>query len=189
MDLRRLTILLLAFAATACSSMLPRGAADTPEGFDDFEQAQAAAVQIEPGRTRTAELKTLGFDPAAPNVVLIPYPDILARLAPYSGVPVEQLDAGIRECIEARTLCHAYLFRFERQARHREGSFWLDFLNVRRTTHVTGWWFEALVVVSDERVLFRNYAGQAGTDRIEKQVNPLGPFQPAGESAGSLISR
>ena len=29
--------------------------------------------------------------------------------------------------------------------------------------------------------------GQASTDRVEKQFNPLGPFQPSGESAGSFL--
>ena len=60
---------------------------------------------------------------------------------------------------------------------------------MRRTTKVTGWWFDALVVVTDGKVLFRNFAGQASTDKVEKQLNPLGPFQPAGESAGSVLIR
>ena len=115
---------------------------------------------------------------------MIPYPDIVARLAPYSGVALDQLDAGIRECIHAQSACRGYLVHFERQDRKRQGSFWLDFLNVRRHTFIKGWWFDALFVVSDGMVLFRNYGGQASTDRVDKQVNPLGPFQPAGESAG-----
>lgn len=43
-------------------------------------------------------------DPAeGKNVMVIPYPDIVARLAPYSGVPLADLDAGIRECILAKS--------------------------------------------------------------------------------------
>ncbi|TWO72717.1 hypothetical protein FN976_04085 [Caenimonas sedimenti] len=42
-------------------------------------------------------------------------------------------------------------------------------------------------VVDDNLVLFRNYSGQAHTVRVEKQTHPLGPLQPAGESAGSLL--
>jgi hypothetical protein len=44
-----------------------------------------------------------------------------------------------------------------------------------------------LIVVTDGVVLFRNYAGQASTDKVDRQVNPLGPFQPAGESAGPVL--
>jgi hypothetical protein len=37
------------------------------------------------------------------------------------------------------------------------------------------------------KVLLRNFAVQAVTDKVEKQVNPLGAFQLAGESAGSAL--
>lgn len=167
-----------------CGGLLPRGSAETPPVFEGFEQAEGAAKRIVGLKTRVEELKALGFDPNGANVTVIPYPDIVARLAPYPGVPVDQLDPGVRECIEAQAACRGYLFHFEHQNRRRQGSFWLDFLNLRRNTYVTGWWFDALIVVSDGVVLFRNYGGQASTDRTERQVNPLGPFQPAGESAG-----
>ena len=183
-------LLLLAGALAACSSLLPRGSTDTPAGFATFEQAQGAAEKIVALETPASELAKLGFDPeAGTNVTLIPYPDIVARLAPNSSVPFDKLDPGIRQCIEAQTGCRGDMFHFERQDRKREGGFWLDFLNVRRTTKVTGWWFDALIVVTDGKVLFRNFAGQASTDRLEKQHNPLGPFQPAGESAGSVLIR
>jgi hypothetical protein len=171
-----------------CGSLLPRGTSDTPAGFATFEEAEAAVRRVEGLKTRVEDLKALGFDlTGGTNVTLIPYPDIVARLAPYPGVAVEQLDPGIRECIQAQSACRGYLFHFERQDRKRQGSFWLDFLNLRRQTFIKGWWFDALFVVSDGLVLFRNYGGQASTDRLEKQVNPLGPFQPAGESAGQQL--
>lgn len=170
--------------------MLPRGSTDAPSRFTSYTEAQAAAERIVPFQTPAAELPSLGFDPAeGRNVTVIPYPEIVARLAPYSGVALDQLDPGIRTCIMARTACRAYLFHFERQDRRREGGFWSDFFNVRRTTNVTGWWFEALVVVSDGTVLFRNVAGQPHMERVEKQLNPLGPFQPAGEGAGAVLLR
>lgn len=175
----------LAAVLAGCGSLLPRGTSDTPAGFATFEEAETAAARVEGLKTRTEDLKALGFDLAGgTNVTLIPYPDIVARLAPYSGVALDQLDPGIRECIRAQSACRGYLFHFERQDRKREGSFWLDFLNLRRQTFFKGWWFDALFVVSDGVVLFRNYGGQASTDRVDRQVNPLGPFQPAGESAG-----
>lgn len=171
-----------------CSSMLPRGSSDTPSPFGSYADAQAAAERIVPFRTRVPELPAMGFDPReGSNVTLIPYPDIVARLAPYPGVPLDELDPGIRACISVKSACRGYLFRFERQDRKREGGFLPDFFNVQRVTHVTGWWFEALVVVSEDAVLFRNLAGEARIDRIERQKNPLGPLQPAGEAAGSLL--
>lgn len=180
---------LLAVALLAgCSSLLPRGSSDLRSSFGSHAEAQLAAERIVPFQTRVPELAAIGFDPQnGRNVTLIPYPDIVARLAPYSGVPLEQLDPGIRACIAAKSACRGYLFRFERQDRRREGNFLADFFNVHRITHVTGWWFETLVVTSDDAVLFRNVAGEARIERVETQKNPLGPFQPAGEGAGTLL--
>lgn len=173
-----------------CASLLPKGSTDTPIGFKSYEEGMAAVRQVKPSETHTADLKALGFDPAdGRNVTLIPYPDIVGRLAPHPGVPFDKLDAGIRQCIEAQSHCRGYLFRFERQDRNREGSFWMDFLNIRRTTKITGWWFEALIVVSEDTVLFRNFAGQAHTDKVERQNNPLGPFQSSGEGAAAGLIR
>lgn len=188
--MRFLPALLLATALGGCANLLPRGSTDAPAPFADFAQAQAAVQRIAPFRTHPSELKSLGFDAdGGRNVTLIPYPDVLARLAPYSGVPIDALDPGIRRCIAAQSGCRAYLFHFEQQVHHREGGFWADFFNVRRVTQVTGWSFDALVVVDADTVLFRNHGGQPRIDRVERQVNPLGPFQPAGESAGSVLVR
>jgi hypothetical protein len=175
---------------SACASLLPRGSSDTTNDFLDFSQAKAALERIVALQTSTSELKALGFDiQSGANVTLISYPEIVARLTPNPSVPLDKLDPGIRQCIEVQTRCRGHLFHFERQERKREGSFWLDFFNIRRTTNTKGWWFEALIVVSDDKVLFRNYAGQAHADRVDKQTNPLGPFQPAGEGAGAVLLR
>lgn len=186
-------LLLVAFSCvvmSGCSSLLPRGSSDTPGSFASFEAARAAVQRIIPLETRFSELKSLGFDPeGGANVTLIPYPDIVARLAPYPTLPLSALDAGVRKCVEEQAACRGYLFNFEHQDKRRTGGFWRDFLNVSRTTQVTGWSFQALVVVSDSTVLFRNYAGQPQIDRVDKQRNPLGPFQPAGEAAGALLTR
>ena len=62
-------------------------------------------------------------------------------------------------------------------------------LNFRRTTRVSGWRFDGLLAVRDGVVLFRSYGGEPRTDRTERQVNPLGPLQPAGEAARGLLVR
>lgn len=189
MNARTLLLPLIAGTLLAgCTTLLPRDRAETPSPFRSYAEAQAAAEKIVPFQTDLGQLAALGFDPAGgTNVTYIPYPDILARLAPYSGVPREELDSGISACIAAKTACRAYVFRFEHQDRQREGNFAADFFNVRRVTHVTGWRFEALVVLRDSIVLFRNIAGEPNIDRVERRTNPLGPLQPAGEAAGSLL--
>jgi hypothetical protein len=189
MRIRLIASFLPLFLLAACSTLLPHGVSDAPRPFDSYEQAEAAANRIVPFKTKEAELPALGFEfRLGANVQIIPYPNIVARLAPYSALALDHLDPGIRTCILAMTGCHGYLFRFEREDRKREGSFLLDFFNFRRETHTTGWWFEALVVIDkDGTVLFRNVAGQPLIARTDTQRNPLGFLQPAGESTGAVL--
>ena len=130
----------------------------------------------------------MGFDiREGPNVSLVSYPEIVVRLTPHLGVPISLLDSGVRQCIDIQMACRGYVFRFEREDRKRDGNFFSDFFNVSHTTNLTAWRFEALIVVSNDVVLFRNYSGQARIERVDRQSNPLGPFQPAGEGAGAAM--
>jgi hypothetical protein len=173
---------------SGCSSLLPRGSTAASAGFGSFDEARLAAEQVVPLTTRIQDLGLLGFDiREGLNVTLVAYPEIVVRLTPHPGVAISLLDPGVRQCIDIQMACRGYLFRFEREDRRREGNFFLDFFNVSRTTNLTGWRFEALIVVSNDTVLFRNYSGQARIERVERQTNPLGPFQPAGEGAGASL--
>lgn len=174
----------------ACADLLPRSQSQQPSGFESYEAAAGALEQAVPYKTTVAELKALGFDiDASANVTQIPYPQLIARLAPNSSIPLEALDPGLRDCMLARQECRVYEFRLAREDRRRDGNFWLDFLNFRRSTSIVGWRFEGLLVVRNGTLLFRSHGGEPRTARTEVEVRPLGPFQPAGESSGSLILR
>jgi hypothetical protein len=180
----------LALLLMGCSHLLPAGSVAVGASFPSFEAAQRAFERIVPYRTSVEELVSLGFDPAGSlNVTLIPYPDLVGRLAPNASVAFSELDPGIRDCILARMACRAYEFRIAHEARRRTGSFMLDFLNFRRTTVVTGWRFEGMVAVRDGVVLFRTFGGAPSADRTEQQVNPLGPLQSGGEAIAGRLAQ
>jgi hypothetical protein len=180
--------LALTAALCGCGSLLPSSTSESPSSFASFDDARQALEKVVPNQTSLADLAALGFDRLAnANVTLIPYPEVVGRLVPYAGVQPADLEPGVRSCIAAQSACRAYVFRFGTEQRKREGGFWLDFLNIKRTTNVTGWRFEGLVVVNERVVLFRNYSGEKKIDRTDQQINPLGPFQPAGESSGRSL--
>jgi len=171
-----------AFLLAGCANLLPDQAVDTRPSFDTFEAARDAVVRIEPFRTRTAELGAMGLDVQGQrNVTVIGYPDLVARLAPNSAIPLEFLDPGIRDCILARDACRAYVFHFGAERRERRGGFLADFFNFERTTAVSGWRLDALIAVRGDTVLFRSFSGEPDNYRIEHQRNPLGPLQSAGD--------
>jgi hypothetical protein len=173
-----------------CAAMLPKASNDAHIGFDSFEAAEQALARVVPYRTTLSELEALGFKARqSPNVLRVNYPDSITRLAPNSSVPLDTMDQGIRECIAARMACQIYEFRFGRQKQHRVGNFVLDFFNFKRRTVVSGWRFNALVVVKDETVLFASHGGEPQIDHVEQRVNPLGPLQSTGEASGGFFVR
>jgi hypothetical protein len=184
----RALILVTALGLAGCTALLPSSSAVSPSRFNSFEEAQAALDKTVPYKTTVDDLKALGLDPHdSANVTVIPYPEIISRLAPYSGVALDALDPGVRDCILAQIQCKAYVYRFGRTDRQRDGNFLLDFFNINRHVQVRGWRFEGLVVVRDGVVLFRNSAGEARLDATERTINPLGPFQRSGESSDLLL--
>ena len=167
-----------------CANLLPRGSNVTPTPFKSFEEARQQLEKIVPYQTTFAEVQALGFDPlTSANVTIIPYPEVISRLAPNSGVPMDALDSAVRDCILAQMKCRAYEFRYSREDRRRVGNFLLDFLNLRRTAHNTGWRFQGLIVLRNGLVLMRNSSGEPQVDFVEQQINPLGPLQSGGELA------
>lgn len=148
-----------------------------------FEEARAAIGRIVPYRTTAAELKALGLDPyAAANVQLLNYSDILLRF-PLSGtMPLERLDRGLRECLEAGRECQGFYVSVRETKRDRIGNFWLDALSFRRVTDVQGWSFNALVLVVGGKVVYVIHGGQPLIREQEISRQPLGPLQGWGEA-------
>ena len=163
-----------------CVSWLPQAAAD-PVYFTSFDQARAAIESIEPGRTRTADLKAMHLDTVQqPNTVVLSYADILRRVMGGSVLAKQDLAPGIVQCLEAHDACRGLEFNINSIHKDRVGSFWLDFINFKRETVTSGWRFNALILSVDEVVVYRSWGGQPEVNLVDKQRNPLGPLQEIG---------
>jgi hypothetical protein len=163
-----------------CASWLPQASAD-PVYFTSFDQARAAIESIEPGRTRTADLKAMHLDTVQqPNTVVLSYADILRRVMGGSVLAKQDLAPGIVQCLEAHDACRGLEFNINSIHKDRVGSFWLDFINFKRETVTSGWRFNALILSVDEVVVYRSWGGQPEVNLVDKQRNPLGPLQEIG---------
>jgi hypothetical protein len=139
--------------------------------------------KVIPGKSSVIELKALGVDPATtPNVALLSHTDLLRRLIPSSSFDVRLLDPGLQECVSQREVCFAYEIEQIFLQRKRHGNFWLDFLNFKRQVDISGWQFDAVFVIKNDRV---------GLQIMERQTqrSPVGKrTQPAWAGAGSGFS-
>ena len=173
----------LLFALTACANLLPEGKLKTTTPWDSYAAGQAMFAQIIPGKTTLAELKTLGVDPdQTPNVALLGHADLLRRLVATSSFDITRVDPDLQACVSAVDSCVAYEIEQTFMERTRIGNFWADFLNFRRKVDVTGWQFDALVVIRRDLVIYKLWSGKPKIHQSEDEKNPLGPLQGIGPS-------
>ena len=182
--------LLLACAALAggCSTLLPNSRAEIRSPWHSFEQAKAAVESLQPGVSRTSELRALGIDPyTSPNVQILTFSDIALRFP--VNLPPDLLDRGLRDCLEAGKGCTGYYLNVREVKRDRVGGFWSDTLGFKRVVEVTGWSFNALLLIVDDRVVYTLHGGQPSVHEQEVSRQPLGPAQDIGDALplGSLV--
>jgi hypothetical protein len=173
-------VVLVAVSSAGCSSLLPKAESETDAPWKTFDDAKRTYDSIEPGRTTLDELKQLGFDPYGNrNVTVLHFSDVVAKYAP-SSIRDEYLEPGIRECLQMPTKCSAYSIEHRQIHRDRVGNFFLDFINYRRRTEITGWRFTAVIVIIGERVVYKSWSGVPAISEVEQATNPLGPLQDSG---------
>jgi len=176
-----LTVCLAVWLLAGCTSLLPRSKEITASPWQSYREAQQAFDLIIPGKTTSAELRELSLDPEVmPNIAILNYSDVLRRFMLNQSVTMSDLDHGVQECIMAKTVCRGYEINQRLVKKHRNGSFWLDFLGFKRETHVEGWRFNALLLLKDGIVIYKLTGGQPVIQESEHSQNPLGPVQSIG---------
>jgi hypothetical protein len=176
-------------ALSGCAALLPSSHSQVASNWSSFGDARSAIERIEPGRSTARDLREIGIDPyASTNVQLMSYSDVLLRFPNAGGF--DQLDEGLRQCLRAGKACVGYsISAGDRVQDRRTGNFWLDVLGFKRVVEVTGWNFNAIVLLVDERVVYTLYGGQPNMRGKETASQPLGPVQNVGEalSIGSVV--
>lgn len=166
-----------------CSSLLPKGEAETEGPWQTFGEAQQTFDKIIPHQTTVEELKQLKLDPASnPNITILNYSDLLRRFIPSPTINAHDLDPGVQECISAKTACKGYEIDQRVMKRNRYGNFWVDVFNFKRKVDIVGWRFNGVILIKDNLVVYKLTGGQPAIHEREENNNPLGPFQGIGES-------
>jgi hypothetical protein len=177
-----LTLCMVLCLATGCSGLLPKSREVTSSPWQTYREAQQTFDRIVPGKTTAAELKALDLDPdTMPNLAILNYSDVMRRFMANQSVTMADLDAGVQQCVAAKTECRGLEIHQKMVKRHRNGSFWLDFLGFKRETHTEGFRFNALVLLKDDVVIYKLTGGQPVIREQEHQQNPLGPVQTIGD--------
>lgn len=183
-----LALLACTLVLTGCAALLPKSSTEVASPWSSFEHARSTVDSIVPYKTTMAELKSRGFDPNTwPNVQLINYSDILLRFPVTWTTSLDGLDRGLRECLEAGNACEGFAINVRDIKRDRVGNFWLDALSFKRVVDVTGWNFNAIVLLVGGRVVYVTHGGKPLVKEQEITRQPLGPLQGWGDMLPGVV--
>jgi hypothetical protein len=174
-----------AVALSGCSGLLPRQKISTETPWQSYKEVQEVFDQIKPFETTIQDLKEFKLDPESnANVAILNYSDVIRRFIPSPAINPKELDVGVMECIQAKTQCRGYEIDHKVSNRNRNGSFWLDFTNFKRRTEIEGWRFNGVILIKDNKVVYKLTGGQPQIREVEESSSPLGPLQAPLQSFG-----
>ena len=151
--------------------------------WKNYDDAHAMFARIVPGQTSKDDLSNLGIAVAStPNVILLSHADLLRRLGLAAGSDLGLFDPELRACLVDFRECYALEIQESHTERVRVGNFFLDILNFRRHVEVTGWNFDALIILRGDKVVNKVWSGNPKVRYSEDERNPLGPLQGIGSS-------
>jgi hypothetical protein len=182
----------MALTLVGCGGLglLPRQTEVKNTSFRSYDAVETAYRTITPGTTRQTDLSQVGFDASqSPNVEILSYLGVIEKFMPHDSIKFDALDPAVRNCIEARGGCSAYVFRLARMHRERTGNWLLDILGFRRATMTQGWSAEVMLLVQDERVVYKVISGRPHIQDFNDNVQPLGPLQDLGGTVTHTASR
>jgi hypothetical protein len=166
---------------SGCSSLLPHSKLQVLTPWHSYAEAEALYARVVPDKTTLTELHAYGLDPAkTANVAILSHDDLLRRIVAMASVDLNNLDPALRECVKAYQKCFAYELKQDYSERNRIGNFFLDFLTFKQVTDVTGWQFDAVIVISDDKVIYKLWSGKPMVHQLEDTRHPLGPLQGLG---------
>jgi hypothetical protein len=172
---------------SGCASLLPHSKEDVRTPWNSYAEARALFDSIIVYSTTTEQLKALGINAqTTPNVAILSHADLLRKIIAGSSLDIRLLDPELQSCLMENKTCIAYEMEQKHLERRRFGNFWLDFLNFHRRVDITGWQFDAIVVVRNGRVIYKLWSGKPNIQELQEERNPLGPLQGLG---GSLLRR
>ena len=161
-----------------CKSLFPSSSSVTASRWQSYNEIEEAFGKIVPNQTGSEELKALGVHPTvSPNVKILTYVDIIQFFMPNPGIRKEDLPEAVRACIDVREQSSAYLLELHDINDKRHGNLFLDVFGFKRLTHQAGWEFKGLILLKDDKVVYKLSSGEPQISRDEKKVKPLGPLQ------------
>jgi hypothetical protein len=174
--------------AGGCSTLLPSSRTEVVSDWSSYDDAVVSLATVAPYTSTRQSVHAKGLDPSRnPAITVLHFADVLQRFAAATLIKLEDVDRGIRDCLQAGERCGGYAIAVEKLHRKRVGGFWLDSLNFRRETVTTGWRVDVLLVFVDDALVYKLVGGRPTINEVDLRRNPLGPLQGWGDQSLQMI--
>lgn len=169
-------LVLVAAAALAACTVLPSTKTQSKSKWTSYDEAQHAYTTVILNTTTKKDLKQLGFTPEGnANVRILNYVDVANLFG--SSFRYEDLPEGVRTCVAAQDACSAYVVLVRNVNNTRNGNVAADLFGFKKHTDITGWEFQATLVLVNDKVVYKLWNGTPEIASSESQSTPLGPMQ------------
>jgi hypothetical protein len=174
--------------AGGCTTLLPSSRSEVVSDWSSYDNAVKSLATLAPYTSTRQSVHAQGLDPSLnPAITVLHFADVLQRFAAATLIKPEDVDRGIRDCLQSGKQCGGYTIAVEKLHRQRIGNFWLDSLNFRRETVTTGWRVDVLLVFVDDALVYKLVGGRPTITEVELRRNPLGPLQGWGDDSLRMI--
>jgi hypothetical protein len=174
--------------AGGCTTLLPSSRTEVVSVWSSYDDAVSSLATVAPYLSTRQSVHAQGLDPGRnPAISVLHFADVLQRFAAATLIKPEDVDRGIRDCLQAGKQCGGYIIAVEKLHRRRVGNFWLDSLNFRRETVTTGWRVDVLLVFVDDALVYKLVGGRPLVNEVELRRHPLGPLQGWGDQSLQMI--
>lgn len=177
-------VMIVALALGGCSTLLPTAKREVVSSWNSYDDAVKSLSAIEAYKATRSDVHANGLDPRTnPAITVLHFADVLQKFPSAAMIRPEDVDRGIRDCLQAGQRCDGYTISVKKVDRARVGNFWLDSFNFKREAVSRGWEVDALLVFVDDQVVYELVGGRPTIDEYEVVRNPLGPLQAWGDLA------
>jgi hypothetical protein len=161
--------------APGCGSRLLTREQERTAPWKSFSKTKQAYDRIVVSQTTAADLEALRLDPASSEAsTLVTYADVQAFFVPNKGLALEAADPGVQRCVQIREHCIAWRIEVTRRKQQRIGMALLDWMLFRRTTRTSGWDLRMLVLMEDDRVIYKLWSARPSILEYRDRIWPLG---------------
>ena len=155
-----------------CTTLLPSSRTEVVSAWNSYDHAEKSLATLAPYQATRQGVHAQGLDPSLnPAITVLHFADVLQRFATATLIKPEDVDRGIRDCLQAGKRCGGYTITVEKLHQQRIGSFWLDSLNFRRETVTTGWRVDVLLVFVDDALVYKLVGGRPTINEVELRRN------------------